>query len=238
MLLTTIHLFFRGDIDLIDRLDEGLQVLKMECANNILPPSVDIHLIAPEINEEDQVIIQDGQFKTTSRFHDYLPIESEYAYIRIVKPLAWGRHEPKHKPMVLVLPGTGEKGFGRRYDGVCLPLARLGVASIILEGPFYGLRKPKKQNGCKLRHVSDLPLLGAATIEEVVALRSFPVVPFAAALFPRPGNGTSGRGRCEYGWIARCYGRSAYPLPCRNGLFGGTSFSSSCVYISDCVNKS
>lgn len=77
------------------------------------------------------MIIQDGQFKTTSRFHDYLPIESEYAYIRIVKPLAWGRHEPKHKPMVLVLPGTGEKGFGRRYDGVCLPLARLGVASIV-----------------------------------------------------------------------------------------------------------
>ena len=36
-----------------------------------------------------------------------------------------------------------------------------------MEGPFYGLRKPKKQNGCKLRHVSDLPLLGAATIEEV-----------------------------------------------------------------------
>ena len=36
-----------------------------------------------------------------------------------------------------------------------------------MEGPFYGLRKPKKQNGCKLRHVSDLPLLGATTIEEV-----------------------------------------------------------------------
>ena len=30
------------------------------------------------------------------------------------------------------------------------------------------MRKPKGQNGCKLRHVSDLPLLGAATIEEVI----------------------------------------------------------------------
>ena len=42
MLLTILRLFLRGDIDLIDRLDEELQVLKMESANNILPPSVDV----------------------------------------------------------------------------------------------------------------------------------------------------------------------------------------------------
>ena len=39
-----------------------------------------------------------------------------------------------------------------------------------MEGPFYGQRKPKRQNGCKLLHVSDLPLLGAATIEEARSL--------------------------------------------------------------------
>lgn len=88
-------------------------------------------MTAPEINEEDEVIIQDGQFKTVSRYREYLPVESEQVYIRIIKPLSWGRQEPPHKPMVLVLPGTGEKGFGRRYDGVSLPLARLGIGSIV-----------------------------------------------------------------------------------------------------------
>ena len=37
-------------------------------------------------------------------------------------------------------------------------------------GPFYGQRKPKRQHGCKLLHVSDLPLLGEATIEEARSL--------------------------------------------------------------------
>ena len=88
-------------------------------------------MTAPEINEEDEVIIQDGQFTTVSRYREYLPVESEQVYIRIIKPLSWGSQEPPHKPMVLILPGTGEKGFGRRYDAVSLPLARLGIGSIV-----------------------------------------------------------------------------------------------------------
>ena len=80
--------------------------------------------------ENDNVIIQHGQYKTISTFAEYLPAESEEGYIRIVKPLSWGRKEPEHPPMVLLLPGAGEKG----YDGVALPLARLGVGSIV---PFF-----------------------------------------------------------------------------------------------------
>lgn len=91
-----------------------------------------MHLGAPEIVEDDGVIIQDGQYHTVSRYREYLPMESEIGYIRFVKPLSWGRKEPKHPPIVLLLPGTGEKGYGRRYDGVSLPLARLGVGSIVI----------------------------------------------------------------------------------------------------------
>ena len=90
-----------------------------------------MHMTAPEIMENDNVIIQHGQYKTISTFAEYLPAESEEGYIRIVKPLSWGRKEPEHPPMVLLLPGTGEKGYGRRYDGVALPLARIGVGSIV-----------------------------------------------------------------------------------------------------------
>lgn len=91
-----------------------------------------MHLSAPEIIEDDSVILQDGQYHTVSSYREYLPIESEIGYIRVVKPLSWGRKEPENPPMVLLLPGTGEKGYGRRYDGVSLPLARMGVGSIVL----------------------------------------------------------------------------------------------------------
>ena len=94
--------------------------------------------------EDDKVIIQDGQYKTISRFLEYLPMESEQGYIRVVKPLSWASNEPKYTPMVLLLPGlfdsrtsplgTGEKRYGRRYDGVSIPLARMGIGSIVL--PF------------------------------------------------------------------------------------------------------
>lgn len=159
-----------GDINLVDKLYLELQNMKQETLEGQMPPKMDLHLSAPEIMDNDQVIIQDGQYKTISRFLEYLPMESEQGYIRVVKPLSWASNEPKYTPMVLLLPGTGEKRYGRRYDGVSIPLARMGIGSIIMEGPFYGQRKPKRQNGCKLLHVSDLPLLGAATIEEARSL--------------------------------------------------------------------
>jgi hypothetical protein len=47
-----------------------------------------------------------------------------------------------------------------------LPLARAGVASVILESPYYGSRRPPAQVASKLRSLVDLPLLGRMTIEE------------------------------------------------------------------------
>lgn len=49
---------------------------------------------------------------------------------------------------------------------------RLGLLQI-LEGPFYGRRKPSDQRGSKLRRVSDLPILGQATIEEAKSLVAY-----------------------------------------------------------------
>lgn len=78
----------------------------------------------------------------------------------------------------MLLPGTGEHGYLHRRTSVALPLARLGVATLvgaesmeqcllrlmelttwcvaflavqILEGPFYGKRRPSDQRGSKLR---------------------------------------------------------------------------------------
>lgn len=44
------------------------------------------------------------------------------------------------------------------------------VAALSLESPYYGARKPPAQRGSKLQRVSDLLMLGRATIEESLFL--------------------------------------------------------------------
>jgi len=70
------------------------------------------------------------------------------------------------QPIAIILAGTGEQGFDRRRQLVSLPLARSNIASLILESPFYGSRRPVGQIASKLRTLTELPLLGRMTIEE------------------------------------------------------------------------
>ena len=54
---------------------------------------------------------------------------------------------------------------------MALPLLReRGVASLLLENPFYGLRKPKAQLRSSLRNVSDLFVMGASLMLESIVL--------------------------------------------------------------------
>ena len=57
---------------------------------------------------------------------------------------------------------------------MALPLAReRGVGSLLLENPYYGLRKPRAQLRSSLHHVSDLFIMGAALILEAHVLLSW-----------------------------------------------------------------
>jgi len=83
-----------------------------------------------------------------------------------------------HVPQcVLYLPGTGDHGFTLRRN-LAHGLLKRGVAAVILEGPFYGRRRPPLQPGAKLRHVTDLLLLGRTTIEVRAAFCPYNGVPF------------------------------------------------------------
>eukprot|EP00877_Chromochloris_zofingiensis_P006524 jgi/Chrzof1/2124/Cz11g03140.t1 len=87
---------------------------------------------------------------------------------------------------VIHLAATGDQGFERRLRlgwpmmrhrqwvlhltsrwPVCLAK---GVATFVLESPYYGARRPPDQKGSKLRYVSDLLALGWATIYESLHL--------------------------------------------------------------------
>src|SRR5690606_16960468 len=94
---------------------------------------------------------------------------------------------------------TGDHGFGRRRL-MALPLLTRGIGTLILEGPFYGLRRPPGQEGTRLRTVADLFALGAGTVAEGLALlqaldgpvavagisRGGQMAALVAALHPRP----------------------------------------------------
>lgn len=50
------------------------------------------------------------------------------------------------------------------------PLIKHGIGSIILENPYYGLRKPKSQVCSSLAYVSDIFVMGGCLILECLVL--------------------------------------------------------------------
>ncbi|RHY92247.1 hypothetical protein DYB35_004923 [Aphanomyces astaci] len=125
-----------------------------------------------------------GRFPTTLRDGDLLlPPESQHACFELVlSDAAMLAKDASQNPrirvrgrgeaLVVLLPGTGEHGCAHRRRAIAAPLAHAGVSTLVLEGAFYGQRKPALQKGSKLRRyiVSDLPILGMATIEETKSL--------------------------------------------------------------------
>ncbi|KAF5839086.1 hypothetical protein DUNSADRAFT_1631 [Dunaliella salina] len=119
----------------------------------------------------------EGTYKTpcTARMYDALPPES-----RTGDALGCALH----------LAATGDQGFSRRLrlarpllqqcpdgsgasfcTGSSLPAClSYGICSLVHESPFYNARRPQAQRGSKLLRVSDLFVLGYATIYESVCL--------------------------------------------------------------------
>lgn len=103
-----------------------------------------------------------GTFQSPS--HSFLPPSSQTCRILYVRP------STPNPPHVIHLPATGDHGFLRRTLLCALSLRSSNVASIILQGPLYGARRPPHQIGAMLPTVSDLADLGRATIEESLAI--------------------------------------------------------------------
>ncbi len=82
--------------------------------------------------------------------------------------------DDKQRPLCIQLAGTGDHYYWRRRHFMAMPLVKeRNIASIILENPFYGGRKPKSQTKSGLRHVSDLFVMGAALFFEMITLLSW-----------------------------------------------------------------
>ncbi|CAF1300450.1 unnamed protein product, partial [Rotaria sordida] len=71
-------------------------------------------------------------------------------------------------PIGICYAGTGDHGFSRRRLFTAVPLInQYPIGSILLENPYYGLRKPPDQSRSSLLYVIDLYIMG-----EVLALET------------------------------------------------------------------
>ncbi|KAG1706925.1 hypothetical protein DVH05_027775 [Phytophthora capsici] len=167
-----------GDLNTPKRLRELLQSRRMNEVVALQEEELDWGQVR-ELSVA-KVALREGKFRSTlGNAQQLLPEESLDAFCELVTPLEWEQESKgipqgrKDRPLVVLLPGTGEHGFLHRRTSIAIPLAKQGVATLILEGPFYGKRKPPQQKGSKLRRVSDLPILGQATIEEAKSLLEY-----------------------------------------------------------------
>eukprot|EP00736_Rhodelphis_marinus_P003611 Rmarinus@m.2083 len=118
--------------------------------------------------------------------HEYLPRESHCGSVMVCEPVAGpslvrgeggttsgGMKKLRDARYTIHLAATGDHTFLRRLFSLALPLAKAGVASVILQNPYYGNRKPRSQPGSKLHSATDLMLLGHTTIQEARSLLSY-----------------------------------------------------------------
>ncbi|XP_040904429.1 protein ABHD18 [Toxotes jaculatrix] len=98
-----------------------------------------------------------------------LPPEAVKARFQFIVPKRW----QKNRPVCIHLAGTGDHFFWRRRTLMARPMIKeAGMASLLLENPYYGSRKPKDQLRSCLKNVSDLFVMGGALIlESTVLLR-------------------------------------------------------------------
>ncbi|XP_070693302.1 protein ABHD18-like [Pempheris klunzingeri] len=99
-----------------------------------------------------------------------LPTEAVKARFQFIVPKRW----QKNRPVCIHLAGTGDHFFWRRRTLMARPMIKeAGMASLLLENPYYGYRKPKDQLRSSLKNVSDLFVMGGALILESSVLLSW-----------------------------------------------------------------
>jgi len=143
-----------------------------EKAQTVLPKPSEVKVVLTKEERTKDVTLIDGHFTSPLAIHhpELCPSPVADAHFQAVLPRSWERNVSL-KPMVLQFAGTGDHFYWRRRRLMALPMAaERGVGSLILENPYYGLRKPKGQLRSSLHYVSDLFVMGACLIMEAQVL--------------------------------------------------------------------
>jgi len=103
-------------------------------------------------------------------YNEQVPPEVATAHFQLVLP-----HDHRlgidSIPIGICYAGTGDQGYNRRRLLTANPLLKqYRIGTIILENPYYGLRKPHHQVRSSLFYVTDLLVMGGALMLETIAL--------------------------------------------------------------------
>ncbi|KAK7864003.1 hypothetical protein R5R35_000109 [Gryllus longicercus] len=144
-------------------------VCKRETCYKLVPNDYPVSIVKEEVHSDCKIL--QGQFTSPFVKHlpGLLPKESETAHFQVILPKKWNSEH--YKPICLHLAGTGDHGFWRRRQIMAKPLLKsAGIGALLLENPFYGLRKPKDQVRSSLHNVTDIFVMGGCLILESLAL--------------------------------------------------------------------
>ncbi|HBS03817.1 MAG TPA: hypothetical protein DEA96_02555, partial [Leptospiraceae bacterium] len=100
----------------------------------------------------------------------WLPEESSLGFMEMVIPDSSSHKLSSDTPVFIHFAATGDETTLPRRLLIAEPLARKGIASIILENPYYGKRRPAEQKDFVISTISDQFKMNQATILEGVAL--------------------------------------------------------------------
>ncbi|XP_012857478.1 PREDICTED: uncharacterized protein C4orf29 homolog isoform X2 [Erythranthe guttata] len=148
-------------------LERMIKQLFPELESQNWPPTL-VQPIWNTVWETKTACLREGVFRTpcNEQLLNALPPESHTARVAFLSPKFVS---PEKMACVVHLAGTGDHTFDRRLR-LGGPLLKENIATMVLESPFYGRRRPMLQRGAKLLCVSDLLLLGRVTIEEARSL--------------------------------------------------------------------
>ncbi|XP_076842548.1 protein ABHD18 isoform X2 [Brachyhypopomus gauderio] len=168
LLLTKLFIRGWGRPEDLKRIFEFRKVIgDREKCKHLVPR--DYPVFIDKVEEQSDCRILNGHF-TSPLAHlvpGILPAESVRASFQFIVPRRWRRH----RPVCIHLAGTGDHFFWRRRTLMARPMIKeTGMASLLLENPYYGCRKPKDQVRSSLKNVSDLFVMGGALVLESAAL--------------------------------------------------------------------
>ncbi|KAL1493148.1 hypothetical protein ABEB36_011262 [Hypothenemus hampei] len=134
---------------------------------NLIPKEYPITIINSKKDVDCYII--EGKFESPFALHlpGLVRPEVRDAFFQMVLPLNWNS---EYKPVCIHLAGTGDHYFWRRRNMMAKPLLNVGIGSIIVENPFYGLRKPIDQQRSSVHYVSDIFVMGGCLILECIVL--------------------------------------------------------------------
>ncbi|XP_056898721.1 protein ABHD18 [Takifugu flavidus] len=168
LLLTKLFIGGWGKPEDLKRIFEFRKIIgDREKCKSLVPKDYPVYINKTEENSD--CYIHEGYFISPLEHFvsGILPPEAVKARFQFIVPKRW----QKNRPVCIHLAGTGDHFFWRRRTLMARPMIKeAGMASLLLENPYYGYRKPKDQLRSSLKNVSDLFVMGGALILESTVL--------------------------------------------------------------------